>query len=233
MNAGRTVSAPSQARRLAGTLSLQPVPYRIHLRPGSRQGHDGRNSRRRPLAEAGRYRVLLPGQVQPAAGLEAQRHRPDRDQASASGNRVLLGQRSPPAANELCRLPYGQSPGRRRQHLHQSLAHQPAQEQYRPLRQCHENVQADVFAIQDAVSLQAGSGPAGRAAAEDRSRRHLGGGSGRYPEPGPAALHGAITWWEWTAVSENSMGADFGDQTRSQLQTADGLAVQAQALLEP
>lgn len=41
----------------------------------------------------------------------------------------------------------------------------------------------------------------------------------------------ALTWWEWTAVSENSMGAHHGDEMNSQLDQAEEFADQANALL--
>lgn len=41
----------------------------------------------------------------------------------------------------------------------------------------------------------------------------------------------ALTWWEWTVVSENSMGAHNSDKTREQLEIAESFANQAAALL--
>lgn len=41
----------------------------------------------------------------------------------------------------------------------------------------------------------------------------------------------ALTWWEWTAVSENSMGSHNGDEMHEQLDQAQEFADQANALL--
>ena len=41
----------------------------------------------------------------------------------------------------------------------------------------------------------------------------------------------ALTWWEWTAVSENSMGAHNAGEMNDQLDKAQDLADQALALL--
>lgn len=99
--------------------------------------------------------------------------------------------------------------------------------------QCHEDVEADVFAIQDAVYAQAG-------AVEQKlktllNRIEAANSSGTVPAEtlteAKALYMRALTWWEWTAVSENSMGAHFGDQTKSQLQTADDLATQGLGVL--
>jgi hypothetical protein len=46
-----------------------------------------------------------------------------------------------------------------------------------------------------------------------------------------ALLMRALTWWEWTVVSENSMGMHNWSAAKEQLETAEELATEARSLV--
>ncbi|MBL8878687.1 MAG: ammonia-forming cytochrome c nitrite reductase subunit c552 [Phycisphaerales bacterium] len=98
---------------------------------------------------------------------------------------------------------------------------------------CHDDVQADLFALQDATYARAleiesllnsvlqrieAANTSGAVPADQLARAK-------------ALFMRALTWWEWTVVSENSMGAHNADGTRDQLDQAQSFAEEASALL--
>lgn len=98
---------------------------------------------------------------------------------------------------------------------------------------CHDDVRADLFAVQDAFYAKA-----------LRVQEALNTLLTRIADPATAAatpaadlqkaralFMRALTWWEWAAVSENSMGAHNADELNAQLDAAQALADQALALL--
>lgn len=94
---------------------------------------------------------------------------------------------------------------------------------------CHEDVKADTLRVQDEIYARARN-------IEDKLNTLLqkieaantsGGVSADTLASAKSLYMRALTWWEWTAVSENSMGAHYPDQAREQLTTADDLASQA------
>jgi len=99
--------------------------------------------------------------------------------------------------------------------------------------ECHEDVQSDIFRVQDAVYAK------GREIEEQLNtllkRIETAAATGSVPsdqlDTAKALYMRALTWWEWTVVSENSMGAHYADQANWQLQQAQDWVVQALALL--
>jgi len=98
---------------------------------------------------------------------------------------------------------------------------------------CHEDVTKDVLRVQDAIYAQARQ-------VEDKlntllqkieAAQKAGSPPAETLNQAKALYMRALTWWEWTAVSENSMGAHNPAGARAQLQTADDLASQALQLL--
>ncbi len=98
---------------------------------------------------------------------------------------------------------------------------------------CHEDVQAELFAVQDAFYAEA-------RVVEDLlfsvlQKIEAANSSGLVPAADLAAAKSlfmsALTWWEWTAVSENSMGSHYPDQAREQMQYAKDKANEALLLL--
>ncbi len=99
--------------------------------------------------------------------------------------------------------------------------------------QCHNDVVSELFAMQDAFYDKALD-------VEDTLNTLLlkiqtANTSGAVPAADLSAAKAlfmrALTWWEWTAVSENSMGAHNADEMNDQLDTAQELADQALDLL--
>jgi nitrite reductase (cytochrome c-552) len=98
---------------------------------------------------------------------------------------------------------------------------------------CHEDVQAELFAVQDAFYAEA-------RVVEDLLNTALqkieaANTSGLVPAGDLATAKSlfmsALTWWEWTAVSENSMGSHYPDQAREQMQYAKDKVNEALLLL--
>ncbi len=98
---------------------------------------------------------------------------------------------------------------------------------------CHEDVQAELFAVQDAFYAEARN-------VENLLHMVLqkieaANSSGQVPaadlDAAKTLFMSALTWWEWTAVSENSMGAHYADQARWQMQYAKDRANEALQLL--
>ena len=98
---------------------------------------------------------------------------------------------------------------------------------------CHNDVQAELFAMQDDFYAKARR-------IEDALNAILlkiadPATAGAIPAADLASAKSlymrALTWWEWTAVSENSMGAHNADEMESQLERAEQLANEADALL--
>lgn len=99
---------------------------------------------------------------------------------------------------------------------------------------CHENVQAELFAVQDAFYSQARG-------VEDLlfdvlQRIEAANSSGAIPADrltrAKELYMRALTWWEWSCVSENSMGSHYPDQARQQMQYAHDVASEALQLLQ-
>lgn len=97
---------------------------------------------------------------------------------------------------------------------------------------CHDDVQADLFAVQDAFYAKA-----------VRVQNSLNTLLQKIGDPATAAtipagdlttakalFMRAITWWEWVAVSENSMSAHNADEMDEQLDYAESLVAEALAL---
>lgn len=101
-------------------------------------------------------------------------------------------------------------------------------------RDCHENVQAELFAVQDAFYAQARA--VEELLFEVLQRIEAANASGAIPVDrltrAKELYMRALLWWEWTAVSENSMGAHYPDQARQQLQYAHDEASEALQLLQ-
>lgn len=99
--------------------------------------------------------------------------------------------------------------------------------------QCHEDVRADVLRVQDAVYAK------GREIENQLNtllrRIETAAASGSAPaaqlDQAKTLYMRALLWWEWTVVSENSMGVHYYDQAKTQLQHAQDLVVQAMGLL--
>lgn len=98
---------------------------------------------------------------------------------------------------------------------------------------CHDDVQADLFALQDRIYAQA-------VEIETQlnsvlQRIEAANTSGAVPADqlaqAKALFMRGLTWWEWTVVSENSMGAHNADSTREQLDRARAFAHEAAELL--
>lgn len=99
--------------------------------------------------------------------------------------------------------------------------------------QCHNDVQADLFAMQDAFYAKALDVQATlNSVLLKIQAANTGGGVPAADLDAAKALYmRALTWWEWTAVSENSMGAHNSGEMNDQLDKAQELADQALALL--
>lgn len=99
--------------------------------------------------------------------------------------------------------------------------------------QCHNDVQAELFAMQDAFYAKALDVQAALNAL--LTKIEAANTSGAVPaadlDAAKALYMRALTWWEWTAVSENSMGAHNANEMEAQLDRAQSFADQGLALM--
>ena len=109
----------------------------------------------------------------------------------------------------------------------------PLKFQNQKCNQCHEDIQDLMLELQDEIYEQA-------RAVEDILQKTLEGIEAAATNPGfpVETLDGvktlfmrALTWWEWTAVSENSMGVHNWYAAQEQLETAEEWATEARSLL--
>lgn len=99
--------------------------------------------------------------------------------------------------------------------------------------QCHDDVQGELFAVQDAFRAKALAVQAtlNSVLLKIQAASATGGVPQADLDASKALFMRALVWWEWTAVSENSMGAHNPDEMNGQLDKAQELANQALALL--
>lgn len=99
--------------------------------------------------------------------------------------------------------------------------------------QCHDDAEAELLALQDDIYAQARE--VERTLNTLLQKIEAANTSGDVPADrlleAKTLFMRALTWWEWTAVSENSMGAHNADDARKQLDQAQRLADEALQLL--